>query len=95
MTDPTPEKVDSLIRKLVRDKLNDGQLNESDLTFNDLEKICSAFSTVLTGIYHERIEYPDISLPPRVEAPHAPEASAPVGEEDAAVDPAPTDGAEA
>ena len=64
--DPTPEKVDSLIRKLVWNKLNDGQLNESDLTFNDLEKICSAFSTVLTGVFHERIEYPDISIPPRM-----------------------------
>ena len=37
--DPTPEKVDALIRKLVRDKLNSGQLDESYLTFNDLEKI--------------------------------------------------------
>ena len=67
--DPTPEKVDALIRKLVRDKLNDGQLDESDLTFKDLERICSAFSTVLTGVFHERIEYPDITLPPREEGP--------------------------
>ena len=65
--DPTPEKVEALIRKLVRDKLNDGQLDESDLTFNDLDRICSAFSTVLTGVFHERIEYPDIALPPRTE----------------------------
>ena len=65
--EPTTEKVEGLIRKLVRDKLNDGQLDESDLTFNDLEKICSAFSTVLTGVFHERIEYPDVAIPPRVE----------------------------
>lgn len=65
--EPTTEKVEGLIRKLVRDKLNDGQLDESDLTFNDLEKICSAFSTVLTGVFHERIEYPDVTIPPRVE----------------------------
>ena len=67
--EPTPEKIDELIHKLVRSKLNDGQLDESDLTFRDLEKICSAFSTVLTGVFHERIEYPDIALPPRNEAP--------------------------
>ena len=59
--------MEALIRKLVRDKLNDGQLDESDLTFNDLEKICSAFSTVLTGVFHERIEYPDVSIPPRMD----------------------------
>lgn len=65
--DPTPEKVDALIRKLVHNTLNGGQLDDSLLTFRDLEKICSAFSTVLTGVFHERIEYPDIPLPPRME----------------------------
>ena len=76
--DPTPEKIDALIRKLVRNKLNDGQLDESDLTFADLEKICGAFSTVLTGVFHERIEYPDIAIPPRIETvkPSAPEQEA-------------------
>lgn len=68
LPDPSPEKIDALIHKLVRSKLNDGQLDESDLTFGDLEKICSAFSTVLTGVFHERIEYPDVKLPPRTEA---------------------------
>ena len=62
---PDPEKVDAKIRSLVRGKLDDGQLDESELTFSDLEKICSAFSTVLTGVFHERIEYPDVKLPPR------------------------------
>jgi outer membrane biosynthesis protein TonB len=74
LPDPTPEKIDALIHKLVRSKLNDGQLDESELTFSDLEKICSAFSTVLTGVFHERIEYPDVKLPPRIEN-HAEAAS--------------------
>ena len=65
--EPTTEKVEALIRKLVKAKLDDGQLDESDLTFNDLERICSAFSTVLTGVFHERIEYPDVAIPPRAE----------------------------
>ncbi len=67
LPNPDPEKIDALIRKLVRGKLNDGQLDNSSLTFNDLDKICSAFSTVLTGVFHERIEYPDVSIPPRME----------------------------
>ena len=65
LPNPSPEKMEQLIRKLVRDKMNDGQLNDSSLTFSDLERICSAFSTVLTGVFHERIEYPDINFPPR------------------------------
>ena len=67
LPEPSPEKVDGLIRKLVRAKLDDGQLDQCDLTFGDLDKICAAFATVLTGVFHERIEYPDVTLPPRTE----------------------------
>ena len=77
--DPSPEKIDALIHKLVRNKLNDGQLDESDLTFSDLEKICSAFSTVLTGVVHERIEYPDVAIPPREETAASAAPAADVG----------------
>ncbi len=69
LPNPDPEKIDALIRKLVRGKLSDGQLDSSNLTFNDLDKISSAFSTVLTGVFHERIEYPDIAIPARGDKP--------------------------
>ena len=65
LNNPNPETMEALIRKLVREKLNDGQLNDCALTFGDLDKICSSFVTVLTGVFHERIEYPDIAMPPR------------------------------
>lgn len=81
--EPTPEKVDALIHKLVYNTVNNGQLEESDLTFSDLERICSAFSTVLTGVFHERIEYPDIKIPPRTEKSDAEAEEAPVREEPA------------
>ena len=76
LPNPDPEKIDSLIRKLVRGKLNDGQLDNCPLTFADIEKICGAFSTVLTGVFHERIEYPDIHIPPRGESAEPAQASA-------------------
>lgn len=60
-----PQKMEQMVRKLVRDKMNDGQLDRSQLNFDDLDKICAAFITVLTGVFHERIEYPDVKLPPR------------------------------
>ena len=64
LPDPDPEKIDALIRKLVRAKMTDGQLDESELTFADLDRICRAFQSVLSGVFHERIEYPDIAIPP-------------------------------
>lgn len=62
MPGATPEKMNQLIRKLVWAKVDDGQLNECAITVEDIEKICKAFLTVLTGVYHERVEYPDVVL---------------------------------
>ncbi|ADL07682.1 7TM receptor with intracellular metal dependent phosphohydrolase [Thermosediminibacter oceani DSM 16646] len=59
MTKPTPGKIEGLVRQIIKEKLADGQLDESNLTLKDLDKIASAFSKVLTGIFHTRIEYPE------------------------------------
>lgn len=59
LPDPTPGKIEGMVRKLIKEKLNDGQLEECDLTFRDLNKIAEAFSKALVGIYHKRIEYPE------------------------------------
>ena len=66
LPDPNLEKMDALIRKLVRGKMEDRQLDECTLTFSDLDKICKAFLTVLTGVFHERIEYPNIDVAAKV-----------------------------
>ncbi|MDF9409281.1 MAG: hypothetical protein A4E52_01243 [Pelotomaculum sp. PtaB.Bin013] len=57
----TPARVEGLVRKFVKDKLNDGQLDECDLTFKDLDIIAASFVRVLSGIFHSRVEYPDLS----------------------------------
>lgn len=62
MQDPTKGKIDGLVRKIIKDKLNDGQLNECDLTLKDLDSIAKSFVNVLVGIFHERIEYPELDL---------------------------------
>ena len=61
MHDPTPQKIREFIAKLVRGKLDDGQLDNAPLTLRDITRICEAFATVLNGVFHERIEYPAIS----------------------------------
>jgi putative nucleotidyltransferase with HDIG domain len=57
----TAGRVEGLVRKIIKDKLNDGQLDECDLTLKDLDVIAAAFVRVLTGIFHSRIEYPDMA----------------------------------
>ncbi len=80
MTDPTPQAIERFIERLVRGKLEDGQLSNSPLSLHDIDGICEAFSAVLSGVFHERIEYPTVQLPQQGEtaAPAKPaEAPAP------------------
>lgn len=61
MQNRTHGRVEGQVRKILKDKLLDGQLDECDLTFKDLEIIAEAFLQVLSGIFHSRVEYPDLS----------------------------------
>lgn len=58
--EPTEENIKNMIDKIVADRLNDGQLEDSDLTLKDIKTIKNSFLTALTGMFHKRIEYPDI-----------------------------------
>ena len=48
----------AMVSTIIRERLEDGQFEESDLTLRDLEKIREAFVEQLLGMYHQRIEYP-------------------------------------
>ncbi len=56
---PTPQRIEAMIRKIIHDRVSDGQLEHCEITFQDLNKMVDAFMMTLKGIYHERIEYPD------------------------------------
>ena len=62
MPDPTPQAIQRFIERLVRGKIEDGQLSNSPLSLLDIDGICEAFSTVLSGVFHERIEYPNVQI---------------------------------
>ena len=70
--DSSPEKLQQLIRKMIHGKLEDGQFDESLLTFSELSRISDAFMTVLNGVYHDRIEYPEVVIPNRPPMPRRP-----------------------
>lgn len=60
LPDKTKGKIEGLIRKIIKDKLDDGQLDNCDLTLKDMNEIANAFMTVLSGFFHERTEYPEL-----------------------------------
>src|SRR5688572_7516167 len=55
---PTPGRIRDLIERIVRDRLADGQLDECELTFKDLEKMVSSMTRTLTSVLHARVDYP-------------------------------------
>nr|WP_308417905.1 HD family phosphohydrolase [Halalkalibacter okhensis] len=56
---PTPDKIEALVRKIIQDKLEDGQFDESDLTLKELDQIAVSILETLKGTFHQRIEYPE------------------------------------
>lgn len=59
LDDPTPARIESLVRKIINNKFIDSQLDECELTLKDMHKIAKAFVRTLTGIFHTRVEYPE------------------------------------
>ncbi|HSH36481.1 HDIG domain-containing metalloprotein [Schnuerera sp.] len=60
--EPNKKNVEEMIRNIIKGKLEDGQLEECNLTLKNLSDIANAFSSVMMGIFHERIEYPNEGL---------------------------------
>ncbi len=54
------DELKELIKSVIQNRMNSGQLDGTDLTLNDLEAISDSFATTLRGIYHPRIEYPQL-----------------------------------
>ncbi len=59
----TREDLERLVRKLIDERIREGELNESNLTFKDLETIREIFLQVLQGVHHPRISYPAPIIP--------------------------------
>ena len=57
MKNPNHQKYDKFISSIIIDKMNYKQLNNSQLTINDLDKIKESFIHYLLGRDHQRIEY--------------------------------------
>jgi hypothetical protein len=63
LDDPQPEEIRQMVLKLATRIYMEGQLDESGLTFNDLNYIEKAFTRMLLSIHHHRIAYPDVQGP--------------------------------
>jgi len=56
---PNVNRIESTVRKVIRERLHDGQLDDCNLTLRDLNIVGDVFIRVLSSMFHSRIEYPD------------------------------------
>lgn len=59
MAKPTPDKIEALVKKIITDRLEDGQFDECDLTLKQLNTVATSICETLKGTFHSRIEYPE------------------------------------
>jgi putative nucleotidyltransferase with HDIG domain len=79
--DRTPERIEALVRAVIKERVAEGQFDECPLTLGDLKVIGDSFVGTLRGVYHARIDYPKptvgekstiasaLSAPPTLPAP--------------------------
>lgn len=58
---PTPQRIADFVEQLIEEKRADGQLDECELTLNDISVIQGVFVRTLAGTLHARIEYPSLA----------------------------------
>jgi len=59
LKDPDETAIDDLVEKIIAGKIANQQLEDSKLTFEELEICNKEFKKLLKSIYHVRIEYPE------------------------------------
>ncbi|MFP6854261.1 MAG: HDIG domain-containing protein, partial [Opitutales bacterium] len=56
----TSHSVDEMLDSIFADRLDDGQLDECNLTLDEIRLIKQSFSKTILNMLHARVEYPDI-----------------------------------
>jgi len=67
---PTPERIRQLVSSIIRDKLQDGQFEDCELTTKEIWRVGESACETLTGLFHERIEYPELKKEGDLHANH-------------------------
>ncbi len=57
LKEPTPSRIKNVVEKIVDERFQGGELDDSPLTLKDLYKISESFQKILNGVFHARIDY--------------------------------------
>lgn len=59
LSEPTPKRIQSLVREITLKRLLDGQFDECGLTMSELRVVQESIVKTLLAVHHGRIKYPD------------------------------------
>jgi cyclic-di-AMP phosphodiesterase PgpH len=59
LSEPTPARLENLVRDLIEKRLRDGQFDECGLTLKEIGEIRESLIKSMIGIYHGRVKYPE------------------------------------
>lgn len=58
LKEKSPTRIQQTVEMIINKSFAEGQLDECELTLKNLNEIGGAFTRILLGIYHQRVEYP-------------------------------------
>jgi hypothetical protein len=61
----TREELEGLVNRLIDERVAEGELSDSNITFRELQMIKEVFLQVLQGVHHPRIQYPEVVKKPK------------------------------
>lgn len=56
--DRSGDKIREIIEAIIRERVEEGQFDECDLSLRDLRVVADSFALTLGAVYHPRVEYP-------------------------------------
>ena len=59
LKEPNAKTIDLFVEKIVKNQMENGQFQNADITFREIEKVKKVVKKKLKNIYHIRIEYPE------------------------------------
>jgi cyclic-di-AMP phosphodiesterase PgpH len=58
-TDRSAERIRQIVEDTIRERVEEGEFDECDLSMRDLRVVADTYSTTLIAVFHPRVEYPE------------------------------------
>ena len=57
--DRSSERIREIVEAVIRERLEEGQFDESDISMRDLRTVAEVYASILNSVYHPRVQYPE------------------------------------